>query len=116
MIKNKYLLPLISDLIDKLKDATIFMKFDVCWKYNNMHIQSGDEWKATFKTNQGLFEPCIMFFGLMNLPATFQAMMNMIFVNKIQEGHIVIYLDDILIFFNDSDTHCTLVTRVFNKL
>ena len=97
-IKNKYPLPLISDLIDKLKNVTIFTMFDVWWGYNNIRIRPGDEWKAAFKTNRGLFEPLVMFFGLMNSPATFQAMMNKIFAEEIQEGHIVIYLNDILIF------------------
>jgi len=75
-IKNQYPLPLISNVIDKLKDARIFTKFDVRWGYNNVRIRPGDEWKAAFKTNCGMFEPLIMFFSLMNSPATFQAMMN----------------------------------------
>jgi len=108
-IKNKYPLPLISDLIDKLKDATIFTKFDVRWGYNNVRIRPGDEWKAAFKTNRGLFEPRVMFFGLTNSPATFQAMMNKIFADEIREGHVVIYLDDILIFSTSLDEHRTLV-------
>jgi len=41
-----------------------------------MRIKEGDEWKAAFSTPEGLFEPMVMFFGLTNLPATFQAMMN----------------------------------------
>jgi len=115
-IKNKYPLPLISDLIDKLKNATIFTKFDVRWGYNNVCIHSGDEWKAAFKMNCGLFEPRVMFFGLTNSPATFQAMMNKIFFEKIREGHIVIYLDDILIFSNNIDDHRALVARILSKL
>ena len=115
-IKNKYPLPLISDLIDKLKDATIFTKFDVRWGYNNVRIRPGDEWKAAFKTNRGLFEPRVMFFGLTNSPATFQAMMNKIFADEIREGHVVIYLDDILIFSTSLDEHRTLVARVLQKL
>jgi len=110
MIKNKYPLPLISDLINKLKNATIFTKFDIWWGYNNICIQSRDEWKAAFKTNHGLFKLLVMFFRLTNLPMTFQAMMNKIFTEEIQEGHVIIYLDDILIFSNDLDEHCTLIT------
>ena len=53
-----------------------------------------------------------MFFRLTNSPATFQAMMNKIFTEEIQEGHIVIYLDDILIFSNNLDEHRTLVAQV----
>jgi hypothetical protein len=51
MVKNTYPLPLISEIMDKLKGAKYFSKFDVQWGYNNVRIQSGDEWKATFKTN-----------------------------------------------------------------
>ena len=81
-----------------------------------MHIQPGDKWKAAFKMNHGLFEPLVMFFGLTNSPVTFQMIMNKIFMEEIWEGHIVIYLNDILIFFNDLDEHCTLVAHVLQKL
>ena len=47
-IKNKYPLPLIQELIDKLKDSKVFTKMDIRWGYNNIHIKEGDEWKAAF--------------------------------------------------------------------
>jgi hypothetical protein len=50
-IKNKYPLPLISDLINQLCGAKYFTKLDVCWGYNNVRIKEGDEWKAMFRTN-----------------------------------------------------------------
>lgn len=75
--KNAYPLPLVSDLMDKLKGARYFTKLDVLKGYNNVRIREGDEWKAAFKTKFGLFEPTVMFFGLCNSPATFQAMMDM---------------------------------------
>ena len=78
-VKNNYPLPLISELIDQLLGSKIFSKMDIQWGYNNIQIKEGDEWKAAFKTNQGLFEPLVMFFGLTNSPATFQMMMNDIF-------------------------------------
>jgi hypothetical protein len=78
-IKNRYPLPLISELINQLKGAKYFTKLDVRWGYNNVRIKEGDEWKAAFRTNRGLFEPLVMFFGLTNSPATFQTMMNDIF-------------------------------------
>ncbi len=62
-IKNRYPLPLISELIDKLRRAKYFTKFDVHWGYNNVRIRKGDEEKATFCTNRGLYEPTIMFFS-----------------------------------------------------
>jgi hypothetical protein len=63
---NAYPLPLIPELIDKLKGSKIFSKMDLCWGFNNVHIEEGDQWKADFKTNRGSFEPNVMFFGLLN--------------------------------------------------
>ncbi|SJL11309.1 uncharacterized protein ARMOST_14712 [Armillaria ostoyae] len=115
-IKNRYPLPLISELIDKLQGAKYFTKLDVRWGYNNVRIKEGDEHKAAFRTNRGLFEPTVMFFGLTNSPATFQWMMNDIFKDLISEGKVTIYLDDILIFTKDLDEHRRIVRRVLQKL
>ena len=71
-VKDAYPLPLISDLMTKLKGAKVFTKLDLRNGYNNVRIKDGDQWKAAFKTNRGLFEPMVMFFGLCNSPATFQ--------------------------------------------
>jgi len=79
MIKNKMPLLLIGEVIDKLKEARYFNKLDLIWGYNNVWIKEGDEWKAAFLTNKGLFEPQVMYFRLCNLPGTFQRMMNNIF-------------------------------------
>ena len=82
-IKNHYPLLLASDIINRLTGAQYFTKFDVRWGYHNIRIHKGDEWKAAFKTNKGLFEPTVMFFGMCNSPATFQAMMDDIFMTMI---------------------------------
>ena len=79
-------------------------------------MKEGDEWKAVFRTNQGLFEPTVMFFGLTNSPATFQAMMNTLFHDLIQHGKVVIYLDDILIFTKDITEHRIVVKEVLKIL
>jgi hypothetical protein len=97
-IKNQYLIPLTSELVNQLHRAKYFTKLDICWGYNNVHIKEGDKWKAAFQTNQGLFEPLVMFFRLTNSPATFQTMMNNIFHNLVAKGIVCIYLDDILVY------------------
>src|SRR5467141_3785038 len=66
--------------------------------------------------NRGLFEPLVMFFGLTNSPATFQTMMNDIFEELITEGHVVVYLDDILIFTETIDEHRAITQRVLEIL
>ena len=55
-VKNKYLLPLISELVNQLRGARYFTKLDVQWGFNNVRIKEGDEWKAAFRTNRGMFE------------------------------------------------------------
>ena len=108
-VKNKYLLLLISELINKLQGAEYFTKLNVCWGFNNVWMKDGDEWKAAFRTNRGLYEPLVMFFGLTNSPATFQTMMDGIFKDLISEGVIVVYLDDILIFTKTLEEHWKVV-------
>jgi hypothetical protein len=96
--KNVAPIPLIPELIDKLLGARFFTKLDVRWGYNNIRIREGDEWKTAFKTPMGLYESLVMNFGLCNAPATFQTFMDEQFKDLIATGHVVIYLDDILIF------------------
>jgi hypothetical protein len=108
-VKNRYPLPLINDLINRLKGARFFTKLDVRWGFNNVCIREGDEWKATFRTNRGLFEPLVMYFGLTNSPVTFQTMMNDIFQDLILSGDVMVYLDDILIAHLDLRRHREVV-------
>jgi hypothetical protein len=114
--KNRYPLPLIDDLIHRLKDARYFTKLDVRWGYNNVHIREGNKWKATFRTNRGLFEPLVMYFGLTNSLATFQTMMNEIFQDLITEGIVSVYLDDILIFTNSLEEHRRITCLVLDRM
>src|SRR5271163_276798 len=114
--KNAYPLPLISEIMDKLKDAKYFTKLDVRWGYNNVRIKEGNQWKATFKTNQGLFEPTVMFFGLCNSPATFQAMMDAIFKEELNDKWLIIYMDDMLIFTRTKEENIKYTRQVLQKL
>ena len=115
-IRNRYPLPLFPDIMSRVNGAKYFTKLDVRWGYNNIRIREGDEWKAAFRTNRGLFEPLVMFFGLCNSPATFQTMMNDIFRNLVEEGVVSVYMDDILIFTKTLEEHRSVVKRVLQIL
>ena len=116
-VKNNHPLPLISKLIDQVAKALLFSKVDIQKGFNNIQMKEGDEWKAAFKTNRGLFETTVMFFGLTNSPSTFQSMMDTIFKDLILTGKVVIYMDDILIATPDNLTHHRqLVHRVLDQL
>lgn len=115
-IKNRYPLPLVTDIVSRLRKSKIFTKMDVRWGYNNVRMKDGDEWKGAFATNRGLFEPLVMFFGLTNSPATFQALMNSIFTDLIASGKVAVYLGDILIFTETLTEHRTIVNDVLARL
>jgi Reverse transcriptase (RNA-dependent DNA polymerase) len=97
IICNTYPLPLIPELIDPLSRCSLYTIFDICWGYNNVRIREGDEWKAAFITNEGLFEPTVMFFEPTNSPATFQTMMNSILADNIVKKWLTVYMDDMAI-------------------
>jgi hypothetical protein len=115
-VKNRYPLPLINNLINRLKGARFFTKLDVRWGFNNVRIREGDEWKAAFRTNRGLFEPLVMYFGLTNSPATFQTMMNDIFQDLILSGDVMVYLDNILITHSGLARHREIIREVLRQL
>jgi hypothetical protein len=115
-VKNTYPLPLISEIMDKIKGAKFFTKFDVRWGYNNVRIKTEDQWKAAFKTNRGLFEPTVMFFGMCNFLATFQAMMDSIFSDMIEGRKVIVYMDDILIFGENQEKLEERMKQVLQRL
>ncbi|KAF8697673.1 hypothetical protein RHS03_07742, partial [Rhizoctonia solani] len=82
-ITDQFPMPLQSDLLEKVKDAKIFSKLDLKSGYNNIRIKAGEEWKTAFRTKDGLFQYCVMPFGLRNAPQIFQRLMNHIFYDMI---------------------------------
>jgi hypothetical protein len=115
--RNATPLPLIPELIARVRGASLFTKFDIRWGYNNIRIRDGDQWKAAFVTNHGLFEPQVMFFGMTNSPATFQTMMNALFREELRQDWLSIYMDDILIHTrSDIPYHRTRVHQILDKL
>jgi hypothetical protein len=96
-ILNRYLLPLMNELRDRVQGAKLFTKIDLKAGYNLIRICTGDEWKTAFRTRYGYYEYLVMPFGIANAPASFQNMINEIFKDMIDLG-IVAYIDDILIY------------------
>lgn len=63
-----------------------------------------------------MFEPLVMYFGMMNAPGAFQSLMNEIFRDLIMENQVVVYLDNILIFSKTLPEHCNVVQEVLRRL
>ena len=115
-VKNNYPLPLITELVDNMGSKRVFTKMDLRWGYNNVRVKEGDEWKAAFTTHMGSFEPVVMFFGMTNSPAIFQAMMNEILRDMINEGKVAAFVDDVLVGTETEEGHDEIVAEVLKRL
>jgi len=115
-IKNNYPLPLISDVLENIGTKKLFIKMDLRWEYNNVRIKEGDKWKAAFTMPEGSFEPTVMFFGLTNSPATFQAMMNKLLRDLINMGKVAVFINDVIVETETEERHDELVAEVIRRL
>ena len=114
-ILNKYPLPLMTELRERVAGGTVFTKLDLKDGYHLIRIRKGDEWKTAFRTRYGHYECKVMPFGLVNAPATLQAMMNTILREFLNHG-VVVYFDDILIYSKSLEDHKALIKQVLARL
>jgi hypothetical protein len=114
-IKDRYALPLVTELRDRLKGAKIFTKLDLQGAYNLIRIKEGEEWKTAFRTRYGHFEYTVMPFGLTNAPATCMRLMNETLYAYL-DVFVVCYLDDILVYSNEEEQHEGHVKLVLDAL
>ena len=115
-INNNYPLPLILDVLENIGIKKVFTKIDLRWGYNNVRIKKGDKWKATFMTLEGSFKPTVMFFGLTNSPATFQAMMNELLRDLINTEKVAAFIDDVIVGTETEKGHDEIVMEIIRRL
>jgi len=104
------------DVIENIGIKKIFMKIDLRWGYNNIRIKEKDKWKVAFTTPEGLFEPTVMFFGLTNSLATFQAMMNELLRDLVNMGKIAVFIDNVMVRTEGEEGHDKLIEEVIRRL
>ncbi len=114
-VRNMYPLPLMSSAFESLQGASFFTKLDLSNAYYLVRIRKGDEWKTAFNTPRGHFEYLVMPFGLSNAPAVFQALVNDVLRDMVDQ-FIYVYLDDILIFSRSLQEHVQHVRVVLQRL
>jgi len=102
--------------LENIGTKKVFTKMDLRWGYNNMRIKERDEWKAAFITPERSFEPMVMFFGLTNLPATFQAMMNELLRDLINTEKVAAFINDVIIGTETEEGHNELVVEVIKRM
>ena len=111
--KDKYPLPRIDDLIDRLQGARVFSSLDLQSGYHQIRITDDDVPKTAFRTHLELYEFNVLSFGLTNAPAAFQRQMNDLFRGL---PFVVVYLDDILVFSKNNQDHKKHLRQVLKIL
>jgi len=113
--KDRYPLPLISDLLDSPSQAKVYTKIDLRHTYHLVHIAEGDEWKTAFRTCYDSYELQVMPFSLTNAPAAFQRFINLVFMDMLNVC-IIVYLDDILVYLDNMEDHTKHIWDVLWQL
>ena len=114
-VKNRYALPRIDELFDRLHGAKVFSKIDLTSGYWQIAIAEADRPKTAFRTRYGHYEFNVMPFGLTNAPATFQTLMNDIFRDML-DICVIVYMDDILVYSKTPEEHDRHLRQVLQRL
>ena len=114
-IQNRYALPRIDELFDRLHEAKIFSKLDLISGYYQIAVKPKDHHKTVFRTRYDHYEFNVMPFELMNVSATFQILINDIF-RDLLDVCVIVYLDDILVYSKNKDEHEQYLRQVLQCL
>ena len=114
-VKNRYPLPRHDEMIGRLHGAKVFSKMDLRSGYYQIRMHPDDIEKTAFRTKYGHFEFKVMPMGLTGAPGTFMGLMNKVF-SSLTDDCVLVFMDDILIFSNDWDSHLRHLEQVFKIL
>jgi hypothetical protein len=114
-VHDMFPIPIINELLDELHGARFFSKLDLHSGYHQVIMDTDDVAKTMFHMHHGHIEFLVMSFGLMNAPATFEALMNNV-LSDFNRNFILVFFDGILVYSNSWSSHLQHVRLVLQRL
>ena len=114
-LKDSFPLPRIDQLVDSTAGHELLTFIDAFLGYNQILMKKEDQEKTTFVTSQGLYYYKVMLFGLKNIDATYQRLVNQMFSKQIGRN-MEVYMDDMLVKSKEAKTHLEDLQETFDTL
>ncbi|GKB06164.1 putative reverse transcriptase domain-containing protein, partial [Tanacetum coccineum] len=114
-VKNRYPLPRIDDLFDKLQGSSVYLKINLISGYHQLRVRDEDIPKTTFRTRYGHYEFQVMPFGLTNTPVVFMDLMNHV-CKPYLDKFVIMFIDDILIYSRNKKEHANHLRIILELL
>ena len=114
--KDRYPIPLVDELMERLSDAKVYTKLDIRQGFHRIRLDPDSSDLTTFRTRYGTYKYNVLPFGLTNGPAAFQRFINDTLGMDYLDNFVTAFVDDLIIYSKNEAEHEKHVKMVLERL